>query len=224
MTLGATRLSYGTADVVQTGPGEHQPLGRILVATDRSATADLAVRWAAELAGRYSAELIVLQVVAPAADAAREETLGAAKAARADVALQILAKEVAGARGRGKVVVDTDPAQAILRAIDDEHVDAVVVGNVGMAGRKQFLLANIPNRVSHNARCNIIIVNTAQLHGPGATRRRDSTSEGDAARTATPGARDQDPARARQDERQRAPEPIRCRRGRRDARARASNS
>ena len=150
---------------MQTGPEERQPLGRILVATDRSATADLAVRWAAELAGRYSAELIVLQVVAPAADATTAETLGAAKAARADVALQILAKEVAGARGRGKVVVDTDPAQAILRAIDEEKVDSVVVGNVGMGGRKQFLLANIPNRVSHNARCNVIIVNTAQLTG-----------------------------------------------------------
>jgi predicted unusual protein kinase regulating ubiquinone biosynthesis (AarF/ABC1/UbiB family) len=49
--------------------------------------------------------------------------------------------------------------------IDDEKVDAVVVGNVGMGGRKQFLLANIPNRVSHNARCVVIIVNTAHLAG-----------------------------------------------------------
>ena len=150
---------------MQTGPEERHPLGRILVATDRSATADLAVRWAAELANRYSAELIVLQVVAPAADAATEKTLEEAKTARAEVGLQLLAKEVAGSRGRARVVVDADPAQAILRVIDDEHVDAVVVGNVGMAGRKQFLLANIPNRVSHNARCIVIIVNTAHLSG-----------------------------------------------------------
>jgi len=26
-----------------------------------------------------------------------------------------------------------------------------VVGNVGMAGRKEFLLGNVPNRISHNA-------------------------------------------------------------------------
>lgn len=158
-------MSYGTADVVQTGPEDRHPLGRVLVATDRSATADLAVRWAAELASRYSAELIVLQVVAPTADAATENTLGEATTARADVGLQLLAKEVAGSRGRAKIVVDTDPAQAILRVIDDEKVDAVVVGNVGMAGRKHFLLANIPNRVSHNARCIVIIVNTAHLMG-----------------------------------------------------------
>lgn len=159
-------LGYRTAHVVQAGPQDRHALGRILVATDRSATADLAVRWAAELAGRYSAELIVLQVVAPAADAAAtDNTLGEAKAGRTQVGLQLLATEVAGERGRAKVVSDTDPAQAILRAIEEEKVDAVVVGNVGMAGRKQFLLANIPNRVSHNARCNIIIVNTAHLMG-----------------------------------------------------------
>jgi predicted unusual protein kinase regulating ubiquinone biosynthesis (AarF/ABC1/UbiB family)/nucleotide-binding universal stress UspA family protein len=150
---------------VPAGSEDRHPLARILVATDRSATADQAVRWAAELANRYAAELVVLQVIVPAASAAADQTLDEAKAARADVALQILAKEVAGSRGRGKVVVDADPAHAILRAIDAERADAVVVGNVGMAGRKQFLLANIPNRISHNARSIVIIVNTAHLTG-----------------------------------------------------------
>ena len=37
----------------------------------------------------------------------------------------------------------------------------VVVGNVGMSGRKEFLLGNVPNRVSHNVRRNLLIVNTA---------------------------------------------------------------
>ena len=37
----------------------------------------------------------------------------------------------------------------------------LVVGNAGMAGRKEFLLGNVPNRISHNARCTVIIVNTA---------------------------------------------------------------
>ena len=148
-------------------PGQevHHALGRILVATDRSTTADLAVRWAAELAGRYSAELLVLQVIAPAAGAATDEGLREATASRAETSLQLLARTVAGPKGRAKVVTDADPAQAILRVIDDDQVDAVVVGNVGMGGRKQFLLANIPNRVSHNARCVVIIVNTAHLAG-----------------------------------------------------------
>ena len=41
----------------------------------------------------------------------------------------------------------------------------LVVGNAGMAGRKEFLLGNVPNRISHNARCTVIIVNTAGADG-----------------------------------------------------------
>ena len=36
----------------------------------------------------------------------------------------------------------------------------LVVGNAGMGGRKEFLLGNIPNRISHAARCTVVIVNT----------------------------------------------------------------
>src|SRR6185295_13138953 len=95
---------------VPTGPEAHHPLGRILVATNRSATADQAVRWAAELANRYSAELFVLQVVAPPSpDAAAANTAPATGTAVADLSLEQLAKEVAGARGHAKAVVDADP-------------------------------------------------------------------------------------------------------------------
>ena len=41
-------------------------------------------------------------------------------------------------------------------------VDVVVVGNVGMSGRKEFLLGNVPNRVSHNSHRTVVIVNTRQ--------------------------------------------------------------
>jgi ubiquinone biosynthesis protein len=57
-------------------------------------------------------------------------------------------------------VLDADPALAIVRAAEQEAADVLVVGNMGMAGRKEFLLGNVPNRVSHNARCTVIIVNT----------------------------------------------------------------
>jgi nucleotide-binding universal stress UspA family protein len=75
--------------------------------------------------------------------------------------------ELAGAVGvpdaRLEVVVDTDdPSRAIVRAADDAKADVLVVGNVGMSGRKEFLLGNVPNRVSHNARCTVVIVNTSE--------------------------------------------------------------
>ena len=48
----------------------------------------------------------------------------------------------------------------------------LVVGNVGMSGRKEFLLGNVPNRVSHNARCTVVIVNTTAAVEPAQTKRR----------------------------------------------------
>jgi ubiquinone biosynthesis protein len=135
---------------------EAPSVDRVMVATDRSETADRAVRWAANVAEAYRAELLLLQVL-PAAD---EDGVPELDLSLAGEELSRFAEELAGARGWARVVADTDPAQAILDAVEEEQVDVVVVGNLGMAGRKQFLLGNVPNRISHNARCTVVIVNT----------------------------------------------------------------
>jgi ubiquinone biosynthesis protein len=137
------------------------PIRRVMVGTDRSDTASRAVEWAAAFADRFDAELHVVQVVLPQSPADTE--FGAAQATRARSAaddLQRYAAELAGDRGRAHVVLDDDPAMAIVDAAEEHGVDVLVVGNAGMAGRKEFLLGNVPNRISHNARCTVIIVNT----------------------------------------------------------------
>src|SRR5215831_16956855 len=125
---------------------------RILVATDRSETAERAVGFATEMAARYEAELLLLRVLLSdegvVAEAARD--------------LAERARELAGERGRSSVVVADDPADAIVEAARREEADVVVVGSVGMAGRKEFLLRNVPNRVSHNAPCTVVIVQTRE--------------------------------------------------------------
>jgi ubiquinone biosynthesis protein len=123
---------------------------RVLVATDRSETAERAVRFATEMAERYEAELLVLRVLlsddGTRADAARE--------------LAEYAESLAGERGRSAVVLGEDPAEAIVEAARREKADVLVVGSVGMSGRREFLLHNVPNRVSHNAPCTVVIVQT----------------------------------------------------------------
>ncbi|MGZ8600284.1 MAG: AarF/UbiB family protein [Actinomycetota bacterium] len=144
---------------------------RVMVATDRSETADRAVRWAAAFANRYDAELLLLQVVLPSNPGATEG--GLAEATRSTFAAEELkqfAEELAGSRGRARVVMDDDPARAILDVAHESDVDTLVVGNAGMSGRKEFLLGNVPNRISHNARCTVIIVNTALLDDQGRQR------------------------------------------------------
>src|SRR5205823_6705296 len=89
---------------------------------------------------------------------------GQAEATRASFAgeeLKRYAQEVAGPRGTARIVIDTDPAMAIVRAAEEAEADLLVVGNAGMAGRQSFLLGNVPNRISHNARCSVVIVNTS---------------------------------------------------------------
>jgi predicted unusual protein kinase regulating ubiquinone biosynthesis (AarF/ABC1/UbiB family)/nucleotide-binding universal stress UspA family protein len=145
-----------------------------MVGTDRSETAARAVEWAAAFADRFGAELHVVQVIVPAHPADTEH--GAAEATRARSAadeLQTYTTQLAGAHGHAHVVIDDDPAMAIVHSAEDQGADVLVVGNAGMAGRKEFLLGNVPNRISHNARCTVVIVNTS--NGV-ATAVRDPTS------------------------------------------------
>jgi ubiquinone biosynthesis protein len=130
--------------------GEEEAVRLVLVATDRSETAERAVRFAAEMAERYEAELLVLRV------------LSGEDGSRADAARE-LADHVeghAGERKRSAVISGDVPAEEIVAAARRERADVLVVGSVGMSGRREFLLRNVPNRVSHNAPCTVVIVQT----------------------------------------------------------------
>ena len=120
---------------------------RVLVGTDLSPTSERAIEWAADLAERFEAELLVLQVVSESPAAAAEE-------------LARFSERVAGPGARTRVATGDDPAAAIVKAVHEEKADVVVLGSAGMQGRKEFLLGNVPNRVSHNAPCTVVIVDT----------------------------------------------------------------
>jgi len=125
---------------------------RILVATDRSETAEQAVRFAADMALRFDAELYLCQVVVPPMETplhAKDELLE-------------YGRQFVGDLARAVIGVGEDPAQAIVDTAEEADVDVLVVGNVGMSGRKEFLLGNVPNRVSHNSDRTVVIVNTRQ--------------------------------------------------------------
>jgi ubiquinone biosynthesis protein len=124
---------------------------RIVVASDRSETASRAVAWAAEMARRFGAQLTIVQVYVPGPPPAGAET-----------ELAVYAEQAGGPGTRARVHAGEEPAAAIVAAAEAEKADVLVVGNVGMSGRKEFLLGNVPNRVSHNARCTVVIVNTTE--------------------------------------------------------------
>lgn len=119
---------------------------KILVGTDGSATAALAVDRAVEVAKAAGATLTLLT----AASKARGETLLQREVERlGDAGVAIDTK-----------VVDGDPAGALLDAAEHGGYDLLVVGNKGMTGVGRFFLGSVPNKVSHHVSCNLLIVRT----------------------------------------------------------------
>ena len=138
----------------------------VAVATDGSAGASLAVEWAATFARSLEAELLAIQVVAPAPGDAPGEDADGGEPEAAPAHARLLedlesSLPAEGLRSRGVVESGEDIAAEILAAAERADADVVVVGSSGMRGRKQFLLGNVANRVTHLADCTVVVVNTA---------------------------------------------------------------
>jgi nucleotide-binding universal stress UspA family protein len=147
----------------------------IVVGTDGSATAGVAVRHAAVLAKAGGGTVHVVhafQNVSLGMAAMASGTGGpAVDLDRLNVGLQdygdtvvTAAKQELEADGVTVVthVVSGDPADALVQVANDIKADLLVVGNRGMSGIKRFMLGSVPNRISHHAPCDLLIVNTAQ--------------------------------------------------------------
>src|SRR4051812_6564068 len=57
------------------------------------------------------------------------------------------------------VVVEADPASALLDQAEQGGYDLLVVGNKGMTGMGRFL-GSVPIKVSHHTSCSLLIVRT----------------------------------------------------------------
>ena len=134
----------------------------IVVGTDGSGTANIAVEHAIQLAHESGAKLSVVCAFDPETRAGDglEPTEGAAAAAR------VLQSAVSRATGLGVTDVDTfdiggKPADAIIDVAEQIGADLIVVGNQGMTGARRLMLGSVPNNVSHHAPCSVLIVRTS---------------------------------------------------------------
>ncbi len=142
----------------------------IVVGTDGSDTAGRAVDEAIRMAKALDAEVHIVSAYEPLRNAkivgAPE---GAAKvwAPLPDSEVEAKLSEASAAIRMRDVPVKThavqrDPADALLGIADEVGASLIVVGNRGMHSAKRFVLGNVPNKVSHNANCNVLIVSTDQ--------------------------------------------------------------
>lgn len=145
----------------------------IVVGTDGSETANQAIDEAMRLAKALGSDLHVVTAY-KALRGARITGApeGAAKvwAPLPDDKARAIVEE-AGARvragGIGATVhlVEKDPADAVLDVAGEVGADLIVVGSQGMAGAKR-LLGSVPNKISHEAQCNVLIVSTSKVRSP----------------------------------------------------------
>lgn len=140
---------------------------QIVVGTDGSDTAKLAVGEAIRLARSLGGEVHLVSGYKPlrgAKIAGAPE--GAAKvwAPLPDSQVEAILSEAEAAVRMQDVPVKThalkeEPADALMKVADDVDATMIVVGSRGMHGARR-VLGSVPNAVSHRARCNVLIVST----------------------------------------------------------------
>jgi nucleotide-binding universal stress UspA family protein len=146
-----------------------QPYRRVVVGTDGSQTASAAVRQAAELAGATGAELVIVTAYVP-----ENESPDPKGEAPEEIAWRLTdvgtaeehadgARQLAHEAGAKKVRVRAEQGEAadiLIQVAEDTGADCIVVGSRGMASTRRFILGSVPNRVSHHAPCDVLIVHT----------------------------------------------------------------
>jgi nucleotide-binding universal stress UspA family protein len=131
----------------------------IVVGTDGSATAEVAMARAIDLARLASATLHVVTVADPGpAPAAPAPTT------RADFPAEVALESALERLGTDDLdveqhVITGEPATEIVAMAGRVDADLVVLGSRGMRGAGR-LLGSIPNVVSHRAPCDVLIVLT----------------------------------------------------------------
>ena len=140
--------------------------GPIVVGTDGSDSAAVAVRAATTLAKTFGQPLHVVcayhlrhvadglalsaGVTVPVSDASWvQEVLDDAEAEIRQSSVEVVTHAKNG-----------NPADAILDVAEEVNADLIVVGNRGIDSKSRFILGNVPSRVVHHARCSTYVVNT----------------------------------------------------------------
>lgn len=128
----------------------------ILVGTDTSAAADLAVEDAARLARDRDAELVMLYV-RPEGDL--RSVVDPAKAADPSAHLSALAERYPGVRASARLETG-EAAERLVAVAEELHADAIVLGNRGTHGSWWRVRDSVPNLVLRHAPCSVFIVDT----------------------------------------------------------------
>ena len=137
-------------------------ISTVAVGTDGSATAEEAVRQAADIARRYGAKLVLLSAfqkgspVRTGADIERQWSWN--PSARLATLLEHAETRLRDEGIECETLTDEgDPGDVLVRLASECGADMLVIGNKGM---KRRVLGSVPNTVAHTADCSVMVVKT----------------------------------------------------------------
>ena len=131
-------------------------MSTIVVGTDTSAAADLAVEGAARLARDRGSELLVLYV---RPDGDLRAVVDPDRAPDPNAYLARVADRFPGVSTRTRVEAG-DAAERICDVAAQEGAETIVVGNRGVHGRWWRVRDSVPNSVLRRSPCSVYIVDT----------------------------------------------------------------
>ncbi|MFX0207485.1 MAG: universal stress protein [Candidatus Hodarchaeota archaeon] len=134
---------------------KRSPITKLLVPIDGSDYAKKALNYAVRLAEKYNAELTLLNVARGAPpvieqDVAKSEGQSILDEERTKVETSGLKPEIQVEYG--------SPAKVITDVAEKGNYDLIVMGSRGRSGIRRFLLGGVSDKVSHSAKCSVLIV------------------------------------------------------------------
>lgn len=144
-------VRYAQCPVLLVAPKFVGPCRHILLATDFSATAAVACRWADEAAQHDRAQFTVLHV-----RTGRDLDIAAA-----EHRLRSFVKDhapLAGSSARCVVKEGAQRGRAIADFASDEHVDLIVMGRRGHSPIRHLLVGSTAERVLKKIACNVLLL------------------------------------------------------------------
>lgn len=135
---------------------------KIMVPVDLSKRSERALEYAAQLAARLDAELVLTTNVDYAERAALKEYAeieGLSIADAAEASLQALAAQYAPDLPTSVIVrFHNSAADGILHAAEDAHVDAIVMGSHGRTGMSRWMLGSVAEKVVRTAEVPVTVL------------------------------------------------------------------
>jgi nucleotide-binding universal stress UspA family protein len=139
----------------------------IVVGTNGTETADIAVNRAVELAKLTGATLHVVSAYEPApahVGGSRPPAEAAEWAISPHFKVDAVLDRATDIAKGGGIEIEVhgpkgDAASAILSVAEEAKADLIVLGSKGMQGARR-VLGSVPNKVSHRAPCDVMIVQT----------------------------------------------------------------